>query len=220
MSPVMAVVKAAGGSRRCSGKGERGGGDEPEGNLAKHFKYSPIWLARGRCCVPAHQSDRPRLAFSAPCRIVFQECFVARDLVDDPFDPGNHVAPSGSARPWPGLVRSSCRATRPGPVLPLPRRAAAVRPPHATPFCRSGRCDAPAVGIRGLLDAGACLHVRLAQGVEQFDAERRQPYGSFVWMHLGFEPRSCRLPIGGEVEIGGPDEALVQNVQSRTRATR
>src|SRR3954469_10091608 len=42
MAPVMAVLKAAGGSRRCSGNGERGGGDQSEGHLAKHFKYSPI----------------------------------------------------------------------------------------------------------------------------------------------------------------------------------
>src|SRR5687767_11660033 len=42
-SPVMmAVVEAAGGSGRCSGNGERSGGDQSEGHLAKHFKYSPI----------------------------------------------------------------------------------------------------------------------------------------------------------------------------------
>ena len=33
-----------------------------------------------------------------------------------------------------------------------------------------------------------------------------------VRMHLGFEPDRCGLPIGGEIEIGGPDEALLQNV--------
>ena len=31
-------------------------------------------------------------------------------------------------------------------------------------------------------------------------------------MHLGFEPDRCGLPIGGEIEIGGPDETLIQNV--------
>src|SRR5829696_4670464 len=30
-------------------------------------------------------------------------------------------------------------------------------------------------------------------------------------MHLGFEPDRRGLPIGGEIEIGGPDEALIQN---------
>src|SRR6478609_2404371 len=42
VAPVMAVVKSAGRSGRCSGNGERGGGDQSEGHLAKHFKYSPI----------------------------------------------------------------------------------------------------------------------------------------------------------------------------------
>src|SRR5437660_2172387 len=36
MAPMMAVVKAAGRSGRCSGNRERGGGDQSEGNLAKH----------------------------------------------------------------------------------------------------------------------------------------------------------------------------------------
>src|SRR5512138_3370945 len=30
-------------------------------------------------------------------------------------------------------------------------------------------------------------------------------------MHLGFEPCGCGLPIGGEIETGGPGKALVQN---------
>src|SRR6266568_85871 len=36
MAPMAAVVEAASGSRRRSGDGERSGGDQSEGNLAKH----------------------------------------------------------------------------------------------------------------------------------------------------------------------------------------
>src|SRR5712671_2566278 len=36
MAPMAAVVKAASGSGRCSGNGEGSGGDQSEGNLAKH----------------------------------------------------------------------------------------------------------------------------------------------------------------------------------------
>src|SRR6185312_7584955 len=62
MSPVMAVVEAAGGSRRCSGNGERSGGDQSEGNLAKHRNLQLVGTRS--CCVPAHQSGRRRPAFT------------------------------------------------------------------------------------------------------------------------------------------------------------
>src|SRR6185436_9595602 len=79
MAPVMAVVKAAGGSRRCSGNGQRGGGDQPEGHLAKHCKYSPIiWREAVVASLPISRADDV-LRSRAKGRIVFQECFVARD---------------------------------------------------------------------------------------------------------------------------------------------
>ena len=76
---VMAVVKAAGGSGRCSGNGERGGGDQSEGHLAKHLKYSPVdWHEAVVSSLPISRTDDV-LRSRASGRIVFQECFVARD---------------------------------------------------------------------------------------------------------------------------------------------
>src|SRR6478736_8762160 len=60
MAP-MAVVEAAGGSGRCSGKREGSGGDQSDGNLAKHCVLQLV--AQGRCFVPAPSSEQPRHSF-------------------------------------------------------------------------------------------------------------------------------------------------------------
>ena len=74
-TPVMAVVKAAGGSGRGSGNSERTSGDQTKSKLTKHFN-SPVWreavvvsllLRRAESAVRSHAAGR----------IVFQECFVA-----------------------------------------------------------------------------------------------------------------------------------------------
>src|SRR6266850_4546859 len=79
MAPVMDVVEAAGGSGRCSGNGQRGGGDQSEGHLAKHRKYSPVdWREAVVSSLPISRSGAA-MRSRASGRIVFQECFVGRD---------------------------------------------------------------------------------------------------------------------------------------------
>src|SRR5438128_374613 len=89
VAPVMAVVKSAGGSGRCSGNGERGGGDQSEGHLAKHRKYSPIdWheallrpcpsVGPTTSCVDAHREESRFRNVSW------------RAIGEHPFDPDNH----------------------------------------------------------------------------------------------------------------------------------
>ena len=81
--------------------------------------------------------------------------------------------------------------------------------------------NAPAIGIGGLFKLRACLDVGLAQRVEQFDAERREPHDRDIGMHLGLEAQRRGLPIGGEIEAGGTIEAVVERrAVQHARATR
>jgi hypothetical protein len=64
------MMEAAGGSGggSQSGSAERSGGDQSEGNFAKHCLISNN-LARSRCFVPAHLSKQRSRAFNAQPRI-------------------------------------------------------------------------------------------------------------------------------------------------------
>ena len=88
-------------SGRCSGNGERGGGDQSEGHLAKHRKYSPIdWREAVVASLPISRTDASCVHARRG-----ESCFRNvswREICGHPFDPDNHVAPSGSVRPWPG----------------------------------------------------------------------------------------------------------------------
>jgi hypothetical protein len=74
---MAAVVKAAGGSGRCSGNGEGGGGDQSEGNLAKHCV---LQLRGAKAVVSSLHLCRSDLAVRSRglAGIVFPECFAEK----------------------------------------------------------------------------------------------------------------------------------------------